>query len=142
MSNFVSVYEIDLDSYLTSSSAEEAAGYVPSVDRKEDPKEDSPLAANVSGKNKPPIQPASKPRHSSSNSNMSAVPSSSAKEPSLPLPAEAKSPSSVKRSNSLTNIATDVEAEEQSAKSPPEVIWDSERSLVFINFPIMLLHRI
>lgn len=142
MSNFVSIYEIDLDNYLNSSpTAEEAGGaYVPSVDKKDD---NSVQTVGTTGKsNKPSGTVVSKSRQTSSSANLphaeaqSKMTSASAKESSqqqaLRMPAEAMSPVNVKRSSSLTNIRSDaLEAEDVNnaiAQSPPEVIWDSARS--------------
>lgn len=149
MSNFVSIYEIDLDSYLNSSSttAEEAGAYVPSVDKKDD--NSVPTVSTTSGKsNKPSGTTVGKSRHTSSSANLpyaeaqSKMTSASAKESSqqqaLRMPAEAMSPVNVKRSSSLTNIRSDavVDAEDQHnfnvAQSPPEVIWDSARYRKYI----------
>ena len=144
MSNFVSIYEIDLDSYLNSSTSEEAGAYVPSVDKRDDRKDDScaPTVISTSGKaNKPSGAIASKSRHSSSNANLpyaeaqSKMTSASAKESApqqgLRMPIEATSPiNNAKRSNSLTNLRSDaLDTDEPSivVQSPPEVIWDSAR---------------
>ena len=143
MSNFVSIYEIDLDSYLNSSTSEEAGANVPSVDKRDDRKDDTcaPIGSTSGKSNKPSGAVVSKSRHSSSNANLphaeaqskmtSASAKESAQQQALRMPVEATSPvNNVKRSSSLTNIrsdALDTDEPGNVAQSPPEVIWDSAR---------------
>lgn len=126
MSNFVSIYEIDLDSYLTAPPSEEAD--VPSL-----PSGKHKAASSQSQPPPPQLQPQPSRRvqtQSSSGYEQSKAPAASAKERPV-SPKEAKSPvAQARRSNSLSSLQASeavVDNEPPPAQSTPAVIWDSDR---------------